>query len=407
MFFTSNCKYTNCFLLLLITTYIPHTIQFITFRLTESFESFDLYSRITPPEYTLFQLELDLTSPYLWVSSFPFKPQNGNIILSGSPLPILISHNATYLAQSYITSFYLTSYDFQTTYHFNSSVPLYHVISNTSIPFFDSFPLAHSIPNPHLNSPIYYLYNNKTITSKSFSIEFNLFTHNCKLHIGNINGYYLNKYKYNVKIKPVINKDYTNYWLIDFKEIYIESTYNNTVSVFPKQQNEIAYLQGNKDSIKVPKEFFIYLEKEVFKEYIEKKICFVIHQSQGQYLECDCSAIYSFPMFEFIISDYKVKLGYRDLFRRYNSETTNCAFLMKYYFNNKNAWMFGIPFLSTHIAVFNYDEDSITFYNDDYIYEKVTLPRNINQIIEYISKLITLLCIVGSIVLLSIKRIIK
>ena len=107
MIFTSYCKYTTCLLLFLITTHIPHTIQFITLRLSESYESFDLYLRISPPEYISFQLELDLTAPYLWITSFPFKSQNNDIVPSGSPTQILISHNSTYPSQPYITSFYL------------------------------------------------------------------------------------------------------------------------------------------------------------------------------------------------------------------------------------------------------------------------------------------------------------
>ena len=133
--------------------------------------------------------------------------------------------------------------------------------------------------------------------------------------------------------------------------------------------------------IKAPTSCMNYLESEIFKEYIDKGKChFMLYTFN--FLECECSAFDSIPYISFYIDDYEYKLHKSNFIMRL---PRTCKLdIVDNYFDN-TTWELSVNFLKEYSLLFNYTDNSVTFYN----------VSNFNSNVNVLYIVLMFLCIIG------------
>lgn len=210
-------------------------------------------------------------------------------------------------------------------------------------------------------SSIHYLYNNKYISNLSFG----LYPHDSSngiLFFGGIHEHLLQ----GMKTSFCTVDDSKFNWNCRLSHIYI-----GDISLM-KSSNAIdkvasfdgySYFEASENHIYCPKEYITFLIGTVFKNSFAQKQC-RYESSSDQFIECKCNIINSFPNVNFVFDGkaYTIKLEHLFLNRNY---TDYCALEIIYSSWYKNQWVFGTPFLRNFVSVFDYNNQTVTFYSEN------------------------------------------
>ena len=111
------------------------------------------------------------------------------------------------------------------------------------------------------------------------------------------------------------------------------------------------------------------MNQTVFDKMIKSGYCTYTKDGMKEYsYKCNCKIQEDFPVFNFVFDGYIFQMSKYDLFEY---ETMVCFFKIRE--NIKNEWILGTAFTSRYTLFFNYEKESITFFN-----ENPFLPFNLN-----------------------------
>ena len=180
-----------------------------------------------------------------------------------------------------------------------------------------------------------------------------------------------NKYQGECKIKE-------NEWGCDFEQIYFtEVNVSKPLYKYINNQKHRALFNAAIEGIAAPKEYMTFLSQTLFKELLEKKYCEIIaleDLNRKQVIECkDKSKMMEYlPAYINFVFNGRVYIVSINKF--VDSEMGNDNYNKKFFIyessllDDYNQWIFGSSFLHSFISVFDYENKSIRFYSDFYIY---------------------------------------
>ena len=299
----------------------------------------------------LFQLSFD--TPYIWVSDPSLLNDDGDTFFMGNET---LEVNGRELEGK----IFETKISIPNTEVFIERFPLY-LFENNGFSFqYNSFPLSPAVDNENF-SFIHHLYKTKTIQKKAFGINFS-YEEGGQLYLGGIDEKVKENFPYQVKVFSEKNRLKWNAKMQEVrlgKEVY--------------KINDLVYFQGSHDAIYAPESFIGFLNRTFFQEPVEKEICsyFVGVKEDWERFTCKTNYIQKFDLaLEFVMDNKIFKMSKTQLFhvQRYFSH-----FKIELNVANRNAWSFGTPFLATFPSLFDYDENSITFFTkSDFRLEPLT-----------------------------------
>ena len=175
-----------------------------------------------------------------------------------------------------------------------------------------------------------------------------------------------NKYKEEkLKLTKAINDGYYFIWALEFSSIYYDNEKNNISLV----ENARAKIDFDINYILAPNETGKYLENVFFEHYYKKSICFKEEINIDRYYyyfiyckntkEFDSKAFKTIYFKSFSLNSI-FELNYNDLFI---IENNYIYFLI--FFQKESFWTFGELFLRKYILVFNHDQKTIGFYQNN------------------------------------------
>ena len=172
------------------------------------------------------------------------------------------------------------------------------------------------------------------------------------------------------------NDFYYESWICDLSHIILGSTkkdllWNNTIEV----KGKVAFDTRTK-YVYIPKDYMKHITNEWNINDID---CKVVHdeESDEKYYSCDKSVkskIFNMPSIYFIMDGYGFRLEAPDVFE-IDGKKINC--LIRFYNDNNDLWVLGIPFLREYKTVFDYEKKKIGFNGGTIVnyqkeYEKYT-----------------------------------
>jgi hypothetical protein len=260
----------------------------------------------------------------------------------------------------------------------------------------------------NLNNTVFYFdFNEDNYTYKNF---FNNY------HKGNfILGKDLTDKKnesYNIKYTNLSKDKESQKWIIKFDYIYSRINNTNIGKENLKQINNsiefnsnqlFAELKLNKPYIIGTSEYYNYINKTLFSDLINQKLCFInllnytYNKNELFSISCKGDSDYlinilnnKFPEIIFENKDLKKKfsLNISDLFsyNTHNKSDTNLYFLILFYKTEKSSdknWILGIPFFKKYSLSFDYDNKKIGYYYKNKIKDKeISDNQNLQRIIR-------------------------
>ena len=207
-------------------------------------------------------------------------------------------------------------------------------------------------------------------------IKYNYITPNYfegELLIGEDVEQYLKKEIYEfeeIRMIKAFNRNNELYWDIKFKDILIGEksiniTSNNKFALQATFEPKLNLIIGTT-------EFKNTIMNHFFNNYIYKKICYEekIFFNNLDYTGITCKKpfnISEFPIISFKLQFYTFHLDYTNLFYEDINKKGTYHFLIifnnEYYsYENNELWIFGVPFLSKYIFIFDSDNKLITYY---------------------------------------------
>ena len=308
--------------------------------LKKSLSTYDLFLQLGPNKVTQ-QFELDLSIDFLWLCML--RLEEADIERTNNTFPIKIINEETK------GELLETSIKFQNTNITLSSFPFYFVM-NRGIPGFDSFPLAFSFKNKSL-SIIHTLYENNIIDSLSFGFSYQ--ENEQYLYIGALPEDLSNEYKDKKTIK--VDKEYKTWGTV---------INNITMGKYTFNTKYYGYFQANTFPISAPKEFITFLYEIVFKEYLEQGQCTIVQESFTKYISCQCNILNEMNDTQIFFDDTLIPISIKYLIKSNNSN--RCTLQIKENEIDKDIekFIFGISFLSQYPSLFDYEDESITFFSN-------------------------------------------
>ena len=230
------------------------------------------------------------------------------------------------------------------------------------------------------------LYDNNIIKDTTWTIKFYNENENNKYDGEFIIGSLPNEYNQNqLFISNVLNYKYYQDWELQFKSVYFynEENKENIIKVDTNINIEfdidIKIILGSKNYYKYIQEYFFTKNKDQCKNDIfDKKYKIII---------CDQNLnINNFPSLYFYnhIYNYTFELNYTNLFLNKNKKK---YFLIAFDENKGDIWTLGTLFLKKYFFIFNTNEKTISFYNNEIIEHKKS-SKFINYIIYIVLILI-------------------
>lgn len=308
--------------------------------LKKSLSTYDLFLQLGPNKVTQ-QFELDLSIDFLWLCML--RLDEADIERTNNTFPIKIINEETK------GELLETSIKFQNTNITLSSFPFYFVM-NRGIPGFDSFPLAFSFKNKSL-SIIHTLYENNIIDSLSFGFSYQ--ENEQYLYIGALPEDLTNEYKDKKIIK--VDKEYKTWGTV---------INNITMGKYTFNKKYYGYFQANTFPISAPKEFITFLCETVFKEYLEQGQCTIVQESFTKYISCQCNILNEMNDMQIFFDDTLIPISIKYLIKSNNSN--RCTLQIKENEIDKDIekFIFGISFLTQYPSLFDYEDESITFFSN-------------------------------------------
>ena len=319
-----------------------HFSKIIDIPLIKSADIYDVILNISNSRLTL-EFELDMSIDFLWVHLLRFNLDEIE----------MTNELAKFKVDGTLTVFNLIKANFQ----FSPEVILNNFVFfhrvNKELAGYDSFPLGYTIHNESL-SIIHSLYNNHYIDHKIFSV---VYKDNGTLFLGGLPDNITQDLPYNKSCQVIENKD-TWGCQMNFV-IFGDFIYNN---------DNYSYFQTNKHEILCPQNFINFLEKNLFKEFLDAKICTFHHESSINFFDCT-SIPKNFPNFKFIFGKINLEIESDKLFVQKGDDFD---FLIKFNIYNANEWILGDVFLRKYITLFDYANSKINFYSNTSLFYDVS-----------------------------------
>lgn len=120
-----------------------------------------------------------------------------------------------------------------------------------------------------------------------------------------------------------------------------------------------AYFDSNIKRIIAPNEFMKEMETKVFNKYLKEGICEYLEGGFTKSIECECDSMKNFPSITFNFGTFEITLNQTQLF---SSIFRLCFFNIEGH--NESNWVIGNSFFSQFYSLFDYEDNTITFYAD-------------------------------------------
>ena len=207
----------------------------------------------------------------------------------------------------------------------------------------------------------------------------------------------------NLSSKLDENNYYSQAWICDLSHIIIGSnkgdlSWNNTL-----ETNGRVVLDTRTKYIYIPKDYLKYIST-IWS--INNEGCKVVldSESEEKYFKCNLTMekhIYSMPSIYFIISGYGYRLKPENLFEK---EGENFQSLIRFYNEEDDLWIIGMPFLREYKVLFDYNLTRLGFSGENILNYKNEYDKWVIDEAEKRSKLFygysyeTIIFIIGTIV---------
>ena len=147
-------------------------------------------------------------------------------------------------------------------------------------------------------------------------------------------------------------------------------------------ENEHMYFQTNSKFMIVPKKFLLFLNFTILKQFNGN--CFFREYGNAIHtFKCINDIVYVLPNYTFVFDDYTFSIPMKEFFQLGNEISESILLSDTKITGDKDIWVFGNHFLSKYIKLFDYDDESITFYSDQYLIKpnknKKIYNNNISQ----------------------------
>ena len=218
------------------------------------------------------------------------------------------------------------------------------------------------------------LYKNHHIDRRSFAITKTEQSYQMSMYFGGIPIEQIGTQK---SLKCPVQTNYPT-WGCILNQISFSSN-----KILPKQDiYEYAYFQTNIYPILAPEDFLDYIYETVFYNQFKEKLCFYDQEDNKKIIVCYCNSTSNFPGMYFHFGNGSLYLDNEILFHHYYRD--QCSFIIeKNYIDNENdkKWIFGNVFLLLFDNLFDYDNNEITFYSKDKIFDLIKGGFYCNKVI--------------------------
>lgn len=136
-------------------------------------------------------------------------------------------------------------------------------------------------------------------------------------------------------------------------------THYNKSDVFKNKYS--SHFSSAIEYIKAPKEFYDYILRQSFKDFIESNKCSIDANKPSRLLRCNCEVFESIAQLSFVINNRNLTFDSNELF---NKISTECVFVISQN-RNINQWVIGNVLLKKYIVSFSYDDSNVVFYSDE------------------------------------------
>ena len=230
-----------------------------------------------------------------------------------------------------------------------NSFNFYHVKDTYTITISNVLSFAFKYDNLDY-SLIHQLYRRNDIPKLGFYLSYS------EMYLGGLPQNDIFKSIYNATILVNNNDKYKDEisWGGNLKYIYFNNDANKGIS-----NDKYAYFNPNTYFIYAPNKFMEYLNETIMNKLINENICGYIKDAKEYVYQCRCSSIDNFPSFNFIFDKYSFQLTKEELF---SQDLLMCLFKIKE--NQEDKWKFGTSFLDKFPAYYDYENKTITFYNE-------------------------------------------
>lgn len=292
-----------------------------------------------PANYKTFYFEMEKN--YTWASFTYYSRNTTTTAKSIKTIPLYIGpyHKIFELLQDELSfptidqSFIIPNFTF---YYLKTYVPIY-----------DSITLSRTFLDRD-TSLVHSLYHHRLIDKLKFGYHSFNFT-NGFIYFGGVPSDVI-KGKYSIKF----NADKTvSTWNLHIDKILIgDIEYENKYS---------AFVQSKERRILIPKKIQKLVNETYFTKYMKNKTCSYSSGYGYNFFVCNCSIANYLKSFKFVIMNKIMEIDMRYLIRDLISG--DCQILFEENFIDLDMWTLGMPFLQAFISVFDYGDNTITFYS--------------------------------------------
>lgn len=192
------------------------------------------------------------------------------------------------------------------------------------------------------------IYKNTNILKRQFAIHQTNYTHG-ELIFGEINdNYTTNKWASSCKVNKIFKT-----WGCNMESIMINSV--------KYQVNDYAFFNSMNDKIFVPKKFMDFLTETIFKPFIDTKSCEKSVVNEIFVIVCIRKVV---KYFDDLVINFdngaKLIIVKEIMFTKFFDKL---LFVIKNQWPKRDSWEIGTIAFKNHTIVFDYDNESITFYS--------------------------------------------
>ena len=244
------------------------------------------------------------------------------------------------------------------------------------------------------NNYIWYLQFND---SKTGNLIIGNYPHDDKYNKQNCNNCILQKKHFEKIYSNITKESWKNQWGLNFKDIFIQNRTKFEKILTDCEKCKKVELNPNLRIIKGSKMYEEIIKNSIFNKYINLDLCFKdtitinknYEENDYDYYYCnislndDLKKEFNSLFFEHQIFKTNFSLDFNDLFFQENE-----YIFFKIIFDQYYNWIFGAPFLSKYLFIFNSDTKEIGFYSKNILYEDERENNNNNIDKYFIFKII-------------------
>jgi hypothetical protein len=254
------------------------------------------------------------------------------------------------------------------TTHFTDTL----IINSITLPYFSFYELPYS--NQHLysdndilafnyaitpdSSLTHSLYKNEHISHLSFSLIHTEYKKG-KIIFGLLPQELASQHKYNGQCK--VTKSTYGTWGCELSHVFIDDisyVYNNIYYT----NSHYACFDSGISGIHVPQDFFEFVMKHVFSEYIKTNKCKDVLFSEQMFFTCDNDVLEMLPTLSFVFDGKGYVVHMKEMFSFFG-ETAD--FVMGVNRIKKDVFLFGNTFVSLFNMTFDYENGIVGFYSQN------------------------------------------